>query len=315
MGAIKDLGVRGQSVTGKTDVPAVQLIKTFPFQSYFNDTLMEKAILRAAQGDQIIQSTIKAEAIAGYAVGLHPSSQTPVAIRFTKGAQSGDSGVITLKPGMIVRPNGEQTDRDGRFSGFEWGLPHGWLGGGNATLIVFRTSDTSVDWIDRSELIFHRQRVKILAPADVPAFANLTPNWPTSFPWAKAKQGTNALPQGGNPILSVKPTRIAMSLRMADLAAAATMRMYFVGSTEFSQLSTGLEDAAAAPVAYDVTWGTWASLASAQYATQYQFQFLPVEAFRMSSINGQMILVDASGGLLSGLAEPVFVDVIRYGEL
>ncbi len=317
MGAAKDLGILGQSVTGKTDSPVIQDVATFPFQSYFSSTLLEKAILAQPQGEQIVPSTKKTSSVAGYAVGLHPSSQCPIAITYVKGAQSGDSGVIVLKPGMIVRPNGEQwgkdgISKDGRFSGFQWGLPFGWLGGGNATIVVFRTSDAKVDWRDRSELIFHRQRIAIAQPADVPASTALLENWPTAFPWARAVQGANAIPQGGKPILSLKPTRIAMSLR-ADLANPATLRMFFIGSTEFSQLSTGVEDLTAAPVAYDITFGTWASVAAANYPTQYQFQFLPVEAFRLSSINGAMVLVDVAG-VFAG-PEPTYVDIIRYGEL
>jgi hypothetical protein len=305
----KDPGTRGIPSTGKSDAPVVQLASKFPFQSYFDDTLLNRAILKAPQGEQIIPSTKRSEAIAGYAVGLHPSSQTPVAVRFMKGAQATDSGVLVLKPGQIVRPNGEQANSDGRFSGIEWGLPFGWLGGGNATIVIFRTSDTKVSWLDRSEVIFHRQRMQIVAPAAVPAEANLRPNWPVAFPWAAAIMGASAIPQQGEPILSVKPTRVAMMLR-GDLADAATMRMYFIGDTAFTQGSDGLEDLAAAPPGYDVSWGAWASVASAQYATQYQFQFLPVEAFRMSSVNGQMVLVDVTGTLAG-----MFVDVVRYGEL
>jgi len=307
--AIQDLGIRGQAVTGKTVTPSIQITDVFPYQSYFDNTLLEKAILNQPQGEQIVKSTLKPIALAGYAVGLHPSSQAPVAIRFIKGEQSGDSGVIYLKPGMIVRPNGDEKQRDGRFSGFEYGLPFGWLGGGNVTLIVFRTADAEVDWIDRSELIFHRQRALILAPAAVPAAGAIRENWPIAFPWASAVRGTNALPQAGSPILSVKPTRIAMALS-ADLAAAETMRMYFVGSTEFAQGSDGIESLTAVPVAYDVAWGVWASVASANFATQRQFQFLPVEAFRLSSIIGAMIPVDVTGGLVEK-----YVDIIRYGEL
>ncbi|MFZ2152119.1 MAG: hypothetical protein WAV09_03365 [Minisyncoccia bacterium] len=307
--AIRDLGTRGVPVTGKVDAAVIQMARTFAFQSYFSSTLLQNAILEQPQGQQIVPSTLRAESLAGFAVGLHPSSQCPVAVRFTKGAQAGDSGVVVIKPGMIVRPTGEAMERDGRFSGFEWGLPHGWLGGGNVSLIVFRSSDAAVDWVDRSEMIFHRQRALIVAPAAVPALASLEPNWPIAFPWAKAKQGANQFPQGGVPILSVKPTRVMMLLRGA-LANPATMRMYFVGSTEFSQLSTGAEDLTAAPPAYDVVWGSWASVASAQYATQYQFQFLPVEAFRLSSISGQLVLVDVTGTLVG-----MYVDIVRYGEL
>jgi hypothetical protein len=309
MGAIRDLGIRGQAVTGKSDAPVVQINNQYPLQSYFDNTLLEKALLYQAQGEPIVKSTQRTESIAGYAVGLHPSSQCPVAIRFQKGSQSTDSGVVVLKPGQIVRPNGEQAQQDGRFSGFDYGLPFGWLGGGSVTLIVFRTSDSKVDWLDHSEVIFHRQRAIILATAAVPASTALKPNWPISFPWISAKQGTNALPQGGQPILAVKPTRVAMALS-ADLAAAATMRMYFVGSTEFNQAANGQELLTDVPVAYDVVWGTWASLASANYAAQKQFQFLPVEAWRLSSFKGSMIPVAVDASLVG-----LYVDIIRYGEL
>lgn len=309
MGVIRDLGIRGQAVTGKSDAPVIQITNQYAFQSYFDNTLLEKALLYQAQGEPIVRSTLKTESIAGYAVGLHPSSQAPVAISFKKGSQSTDSGAVVLKPGQIVRPNGEQANQDGRFSGFDYGLPFGWLGGGSVTLVVFRTADAKVKWLDRSEVIFHRQRVLILAPAAVPASTALLPNWPVSFPWISAKQGANAIPQGGQPILAVKPTRVAMALS-ADLAAPADMRMYFVGSTEFNQGSNGQELLTGIPVAYDVTWGTWASLASANFAQQKQFQFLPIEAWRLSSLKGSMIPVAVDASLIG-----LYVDIIRYGEL
>ena len=295
MAPVIDLGTRGIAVTGKTDVPVIQISNSYAFQSYFDSTLLEKAILFQPQGQQIVPSTEKVVSVAGYAVGLHPSSQSPVAVRFVKGAQSGDSGVIILKPGQIVRPNGEQGDRDGRFSGFTYGLPFGWLGGGNVSLVVFRTPDAKVDWIDRSELIFHRQRVQILAPAALVSRVN----WPIAFPWANALQGANSLPQGGTPNISVTPTRIAMALLLGTLGAAATMRMSFVNS-EFETTD----------VAYDVVWGTWASFGG----TQYQLQFLPVEAFRLGGSACAMTAIDATG-TLSGGAEPVYVDIVRYGVL
>jgi hypothetical protein len=305
-----DLGVRGIAVTGKSDAPVVQIANQFTYQSYFDTALLSRAILEQPQGQQIVPSTLVTQPLSGYAVGLHPSSQCPVAIRFSKGSQAGDSGVVTVKPGQIVRPNGQQfRDGDGRFSGFQYGLPFGWLGGGNVTLVVFRTSDAKVDWLDRSELIFHRQRALIYAPGDVPASTALVPNWPTAFPWAQAVSGADAYPQGGLPILSVNPTRIMMKLIDDDLAAPATMRMIFSGSTEFSEDATGVE-ILTDPVAYDVTWGTWTSIVTAGFPTQYQFQFLPEEAFKLGSINGQMILVSEDAAI-----QNLHVDIVRYGVL
>jgi hypothetical protein len=307
-----DIGSRGIPATGNANAPAIQIAAWYPFQSYFDSTLGARAILTQQQGQQIVPSTLRTENIAGYAIGLHPSSQTPVAVRFKKGGQAGDSGVIIVKPGQVIRPNGLGPDgANGRFSGFDYGLPYGWLGGGSATLVVFRSPDSTVDWLDRSELIYHRMRLPILQPAAVPAAASLVPNWPISFPWESAARGADAIPQQGEPIIAVNPTGIAMSLR-GDLAAAATMRAYLIGTTEFSQDSNGDESLAAAPVAYDVTWGSWTSLASANYATQYQFQFLPVEMVKLSSFTGALVLVDASGtAALNGL----YVDILRYGVL
>lgn len=310
--SIIDIGSRGVPATGNSNAPAIQIAAWYPYQSYFDDTLGARALLLQQQGQQIVTSTLKTENIPGYAIGLHPSSQTPVAVRFRKGAQAGDSGVIVLKPGQIVRPNGLGPDgSNGRFSGFDYGLPFGWLGGGSATIVIFRSPDATVDWIDRSEIVYHRMRLPILQPAAVPAAAALVPNWPISFPWDNAARGADAIPQKGEPILAVTPTNIAMSLRGA-LANAATMRVYFIGTTEFTQDSDGNESLAAAPVAYDVTWGTWANIASAQYATQYPFQFLPIEMVKLSSFTGAIVLVDASGSsALNGL----YVDIIRYGVL
>lgn len=313
MAALRDIGVRGVPVTGRVNAPAIQIAKTWPFQSYFDSALYARAIQVQPQGEGIVPSTLNTENTSGYAVAVHPSSQAPVAFRFKKGGQSGDSGIIVAKPGQVIRPNGLNVgDADGRFSGFDYGLPMGWLGGGSVTILVFRTQDSVVDWLDRSEFVFHRLRLPILQPAAVPALAAIEPNWPIRFPWARAARGADAVPQAGEPLLSVTPTGIAMSLRAAALAAAAPMRMYFIGSTEFTQTPDGFDDPAVAPVAYDVTWGSWASVASANFASQYQWQFLPAEAFRLSSIDGAVILVDASGtGALNGLE----VDIVRYGVL
>jgi hypothetical protein len=87
------------------------------------------------------------------------------------------------------------------------------------------------------------------------------------------------------------------------------MRMYFWGTDAFGQLSDGSYDVADV-AAIDVTWGTWASVASASLATQYQTLMLTGEAERLGANNGGVVLVD-TGSTLAGL----FVDVVRYGVL
>lgn len=301
------LGLRGVALSGNVDAPAVEVAAKFQFQSYFDDTLGAQAILRQAPNEQIVRSTKRTEELAGYAVGLHPSSQTPVAISFRGGQQQGSSATLRLKPGEVIRPFGSP-DAPGKFSGFDWGLPFGWLGGGNALLVVFRTDDASVDWVDRSEVIFHRTRVQVLAPAAVPVAPEF--NWPTRFPWPKASFGTQALSQSGTPVLAVNPTRIAMTLRLANLVASETMRVYLIGSDEWAELDDGTIDLTET-VAYDVVWGTWASVASANFATQYQTQFLPAELFKFGANEGGVIFVDANAGALVS----AYVDVVRYGVL
>lgn len=301
-------GVRGVSVTGSSDAPVVQIAQHFTYQSYFDSTLQETAILAQRQGEPIVDSTKQAVSVGGYALALHPSSQTPIAVRFQKGGQQGDSTTYILKPGQVIRPVGF-TGADQRFSGFEYGLPFGWLGGGNVTLLVLRSPDAQVEFIDRNEVLFHRTRMPILALAGVPAAGSLPFNWPTGFPWGKAYRDT-VPQQGQQSILSVTPTRVAMALRSGTLAAPATMRAYFIGTTDFHEISDGTV-ALTEAVAYDVVWPTWASLASANFATQYPFQFLTPEMVQLSANSGAMVLVEASPGTLAG----TYVDVVRYGVL
>lgn len=302
-------GLRGLALSGNVDAPAIEVVQKFSFQSYFDSTLGPAALLRQPPNEQIVPSTIDRQDLSGYAVGLHPSSQTPVAVRFLGGEQQGSSATFRLKPGQVLRPFGSP-DVPGKFSAFEWGLPFGWLGGGNAMLVVFRTKDSSVDWLDRSEVVFHRVRLPIVAPASVPSATTLVKNWPSRFPWPHALRGADALTQRGTPVLSVNPTRIAMTLRASALTASETMRMYFVGSDEWSETSAGVVDLTAAPPAFDVVWGTWTSIASANFAAQYQTQFLPAEAYRFGLNDGGVVLVDQTGGLTGS-----YVDIVRYGVL
>jgi len=302
------MGVRGLALSGDVDAPAVEIAQKYTLQSYLDDTLGVAAILRQPPNEQIVPSTKKAYDLSGYALGLHPSSETPVAVQFRGGQQQGGSAVFRLKPGEVIRPFGAP-GAPGKFSGFEMGLPFGWLGGGNATVVVFRTADSTVDWLDRSEVIYHRIRVPVLQPADVPAVPAY--NWPTRFPWPFAVSGPNVLPQKGTPILAVNPTRTLLRLRVADLPAAANMRVYFVGTDALAEGPTGAIDITDV-AAVDVVWGTWSSIASANFATQYQTQYWTGELARLGANGGGVFFVDDSGtAALDGL----FVDVVRYGVL
>lgn len=306
------MGVSSVSMTGTGDAPATELSKKFGYQSYFDFTLAERAILRQPPNEAIVPSTRENSDLGGYAIGLHPSSETPIAVRFRSGQQQGSSTTYRLKPGQVLRPFGAPGS-PGKFSGFEWGLPFGWLGGGNATIIVFRTSDADVDWSDRSELIFHRMRLPILA-----ANATVAPssNWPTRFPWQYALSGidaTNSYPQRGQPALAVAPTRTLLRLRMQTVSAAAAMRVFFTGTDAFDEDNTGNIVAGNPATAVDVQWSSWASVAVAGvYTQQFQTQMFTGELERLScNMGGGVALVDLSGGVLTGQ----YVDVVRYGVL
>jgi hypothetical protein len=308
-----DSGVRGVPITGEQNAPALEVTEIFDYQSYFDDTLLEAAILPAAPNEPIIQSTLKQINLSGYAVGLHPSSETPVAVRLKTGAQQGASPVFRLKPGQVLRPHGRPNGKEssGQFSGVEWGLPAGWLGGGAANLIIFRTADAVTTWVDHAEVAFYRTRMTILAPANVPTGANSRKNWPGRFPWAHAKFGTTGLNQRGRAALSLQPTRTLFRLRKTTVAAATDVRVMFVGADVLAQDGNGDIDLTDVGF-FDMTWGTFAPPAGAAgvaLAAQ-PTQILTGQVERISCNNGALVMM-ALGAELEGS----FVDVVRYGKL
>lgn len=284
--------------------PAQQISRTFKFQSYFDSTLFEKAILPQLTNDPIVASTVKEEQVAGYAIGLHPSSQTPVAVQFKIGGQPTSSQALTLKPGQIVRPHGLPPGmKQGSFSGFSWGLPFGWLGGGVATIVVFQTPDSDVLWPGNPEVIFHRQRMLVRDSAALP----IDPfpfNWPMRFPWINAIQGTNNLNQRGQPAIAIDPTRVLMRLRTTALNNAQTMRVIYKNTNDFDLDADGLPTDE--ETGYDMTWGTWTA-----FDSEFQVQEVPgAIGFRPSADFGGVILVSNNLEMI-GLE----VDVVRYGRL
>lgn len=288
--------------------PAQQISRTFLYQSYYSDSLLEKAILTQNPNDPIVASTLKTETIPGYAIGLHPCSETPVAIVFQIGGQPSTAGAITLVPGQVVRPYGLPHEASsGSFSGFNWGLPFGWLGGGLATIVVFQTPDSDVSWGGCNEILFHRQRLVIADMAALPA--NASKNWPMRFPWQQALSGATSFVQKGQPNLIVEPTKILMRLRLNTLAAPALMRIIFQGDQDFDIDSTGAQ-VATPVVAIDKSWGTWASAGAGNLAAQHQLLSMDDRVFRLGADNGGVCFASSNAALIGQ-----YVDVARYGKL
>lgn len=293
--------------------PALQISKNFAFQSYYDTTLLEKALQTQPPNQPIVPSTIQSQQVVGYGVGLHPSSQTPIAIQFTAGQGGSSSSVLILKPGQVIWPFGGAP-----FGGFKWGLPYGWLGGGMATLVVLLTPGAEVRWSGNPEVIFHRARFAIKQPSDLTSggsFNNAPKNWPMRFPWTQALQGTNSIPQQGNAqIAVVEPMKVVMALRTATaaLAAASDMRILFQGTNDL-----GLDSADAVvltnPLFETVTWPSYANSGTSGNLISPDPVIVSAQGIaRLAADDGGVLMLDLTGTAgLTGL----FVDVCRYGRL
>lgn len=295
--------------TAEVSGPAIVIPKLFAFQSYFDSTLLQKALISQPPNELIVKATEEEGQTGGYGVGLHPSSQTPVAIALI--GAGGSSSVYILKPGQVFWPQGSP------FRGYRWGLPYGWLGGGMATLYVFQTREAEVRWFGNPEIIFHRATFAVKQPTDLTSggsFNNAPKNWPLRFPWTQALQGSNSVPQQGSAAIAVEPTRVEMVLRTAGAALAnpADMRILFQATNDFGLDSTGAV-VLTYPVFETVTWGSYANLGtSGNLATADELLERAQGIARLAADDGGVLMVDASGAAaLSGL----FVDVCRYGRL
>lgn len=307
-----------EQVVADSSQPGVSVTQRFPFQSYFDSLLLEKALLQQSRNEPIVNSLTPdigaktpaiTTGIAGYTFGLHPSSQTPVAVQPLVGGQPTSPQPIILKPGQIYRPHGKPLMKNGNFSALRWGLPFGWLGGGVATLYIFPSTDADVAWPGNKEVIFHRQRAQIFSCANAPAAA--PSNWPTTFPWLAALRGAvPGVDQSGASIISLEPTRTLMSLRLGALGAPAEMRIQIQGSDDFDLNALFITDPAAFRfVTY--TWGTYLACAG----TAYPVVEAPTEWTRLGCNNDD----NANGFILTTVAgtpiENAFVDIVRYGRL
>lgn len=282
--------------------PAMSRIRSFLYQSYFSNGLGPNAILaQPTNSSGFVISTVVEEQIQGYGIALHPDSECPVAIQF-RGGSGGDSGTFLLKPGQVIRPSGRD---GGSFDGFKWGLPFGWLGGGLAHLVVLLTPDAKVDFPSgRPELVFHRQRITVLAP-DAPFPTK--PNWPVRFPWPSeiASLSGVLVDQRGNPLVAVEPTKVFLRLRNDALAATSSMRIVWQATDPLDQDFSGIPGTDLSYI--DVTWPAITVSPPAAY---------PLIALETGEIDlgGDVAIVafyDIAGGGLTGAR----VDVVRYGVL
>jgi hypothetical protein len=305
--------IREEKLLPDTSSPGVSITSLFGFQSYFDTALLQNAILEQAANQPIVDNAVSPQLqanIPGYTFGLHPSSQTPVAVQPLVGGQAASPQAIILRPGQIYRPHGRPWSKSGNFSGFKWGLPFGWLGGGMATLYVFPSPDADAAWPGDAEVIFHRQTMQILAPGDVPANAPF--NWPMRFPWPHAFRGVTPVDQTGAATVAIsQPTKILMSLQLGALGAPSDMRILIQASNDFDLDSAGLP--VATPVRFvDYTWGSYAANGAAgNLGVNYPVVEAPTEWVRLAADDGGIQLVDLSAGSL----DDEFVDVVRYGKI
>jgi len=297
--------------------PSVQFSAMFDFQSYYDSTLLEKAILEQPRNSPIVDSTVQIAQVTGYSLGLAPWSQTPIAVEFLVNGQSGSS-VLVCRPGQVIKPMGGKS-----FSGIRWGLPFGWLGGGMATVFIFTTEKSTVHWGAASEVIFHRVRVPILQVADLTSGGsnnNARKNWPMRFPWTQALSGSSSISQKADPVLAItQPTRVALALRgFSTLPGSAGMRIIYQATNDFGLDSAG-DIVLTNPVYQDVTWpafssvGTSGNLATQNPVIELVNNSLANPLTRLAADDGGIALVD-----LDSVGAPLtsgFVDFCRYGIL
>ncbi len=302
--------------------PGVTVSEVFPYQSYFDNTLLEKALLQQSANQLIVDATTPANGaitmmvksnVAGYAVGLHPSSQTPVAVQPLLGGQTTSPQPVILKPGQIFRPHGKPIPGvNGNFSGVNWGIPFGWLGGGMATLYIFSSPDADVAWSGNPEVVFHRQRLRVYPIGGDIQPSVLPYNWPTRFPWPQAVRDAESVDQKGKPSIAVEPTRMFMKLNLSTLVNACNMRMAIYGSNDFNLDASNSVDNTSLFV--DYVWGTYTFIPAltSPFDSMYSVVEGPSEISRLSADAGGLVLFDTS--VTQDLAGQ-YVDIVRYGRL
>lgn len=297
---------------------ATQVSKTFPYQSYFDDTLLWLAIREQNNNNPIVQSTFDQQQLSGYAIGNHPDSETPIAVVFSgEGRQSGSAAHI-IPPGGIVTPAKGSTGGEDGFQSFSWGLPYGWLGGGTATIVIFQTPDAWANWTPRSQVLFHRFRSIILAPGDLPALLSFTwPfNWPTRFPNFVMQRGNApAVPQQGAAQIAISQPGQTIFRVQTTVATAASIKALFYRTTDFSDEITSVP----ATIPLDAVEFTVPAHTAYPYPAGYAEYTIfegPEELSRLGC-NGKQTFTQGGVYFVSDDAnlQNQYIDVCRYGYL
>lgn len=314
---------RRTALIPQSNAAANQLSETFDYQSYFDSTLLEKAVLEQAPNNPIVQSTRIDQQLSGYAIGNHPDSQTPVAVVFSgDGLQSGSSSHI-IPPGAVIRPAGGEFTKQHGFQSFSWGLPFGWLGGGTATIVVLQTPEAAAQWNPRPLVLFHRFRAIIYAPAGLPAAGSLASswprNWPTRFPNLLTRRSTApTINQSGAPQIAIsKPGHVTLRLR-TTVGTASQMKAVFYRTTDFSDELT----AQTVPIELDSVEFAVPARTPYVYTAGYTeftlFEGHPILA--SLGCNGRSTnTASMTGGVVFVSDDPQlqgqYIDVARYGYL
>lgn len=289
------------------DHPAnVSIIRTvFPLQSFFDNTQLQNALATQDPIDPIVAATRNTRAsLKGRLVGLHPASQAPIALRIKARGDGAGDDLIVLTPGQIARV------KTHGFYGIEWGLPFGWLGGGLAQLVFADNDDAYLAWPEvRSEVLLHRQRVKIVAdgnPSTTPLIS--AANWPIRFPWTNAFQFNTAglSSQRGSPLFAPEPTRVRLRLRVNNLAAPTTMRVIAQGIDDLDLGSDGVTISFTDFTSEDLSWPQ-ATGTSTPYPLIEKLDGLLL----MGGDQAVFTFTDRGNSALTNQ----FVDIDRYGRL
>lgn len=266
------------------------LNKVFAIQSYFA-AAGETAVLQQGMNDPIAQK-ITEPRVAGRFFGLHPMSQTPIALRTLAVAGRQGTPPVILTPGQFIEAS--------EMQGFEWGLPFGWMGGGFASLIAAEGAEAFAGWpLIKSEVLIHRVRLPVVADG-APAGLTYHAAWPTQFPF----------PSSNKPTIAVEPTKISMRLRVNNLAAQADMRIVTKLNDVFDIGADGVTPAAGDYTYQDVTFPpAVAGIAAVAY---------PVVELAAPMIGGsaaEVALVDISGQGGAGPLVGAYVDIARFGRI
>src|SRR6266702_1758871 len=238
--------LRAADVAGDVTTSAARisiLRNVFPVQSFFDNTQLAQALLMQQPNEPIVNKQPKPN-LRGRAIGLHPTSQTPVAVKtFSRGGATSNN-IFTLTPGQFILLGNHG------FEGLEWGLPYGWRGGGIGRLVIADDEESFLGWSQsKVEVLFHRIRVQIVADANptvTPAITGM--NWPLRFPWSSAFRfnvttPTSPFPQAGLSTIAIEPSRTLLRLRVNNLAAPAAMRVIMQGLDDLDIGSDGVTTA------------------------------------------------------------------------